>query len=323
MARPPSPLPLMPCGLDGLLREPSVFSTVAARRAGVPAHRLRRADLVSEGRGLWRRRDREPELLDRLRALQDIHPTAAFSHTTALRVLGVKLPARWDTDEAVHLTLPASAPVAARRSGVRVHRRAGERVTLEVEGVRVVDGPSAVLDLAAAGASLEDLVVVGDGMLLDERDRGRRRRQRQPVGAVRREELVARVAAQRGARGVVRARQAAELVRPGSDSPQETRLRLLVHEAGLTEPEVNPAVRLETGQRLRVDLVWAQERVAVEYDGDHHRTDQRQWREDRERDAGLRAEGWTVIRVTADVFREPHRELFLRQLRIALALPPR
>ena len=56
-------------------------------------------------------------------------------------------------------------------------------------------------------------------------------------------------------------------------------------------------------------------KVAVEYDGDQHRTDRRQWREDRERDAALRAEGWEVIRVTADVFRPGHWELFVRQLR--------
>ena len=55
--------------------------------------------------------------------------------------------------------------------------------------------------------------------------------------------------------------------------------------------------------------------MAVEYDGDQHRTDRRQWREDRERDAALRAEGWEVIRVTADVFLPGHWELFVRQLR--------
>ena len=87
---------------------------------------------------------------------------------------------------------------------------------------------------------------------------------------------------------------------------------------------MNPCIRLATGQLLRVDLVWAEAKVAVEYDGDQHRTDRRQWREDRERDAALRAEGWEVIRVTADVFRPGHWELFVRQLRglVAARTPP-
>lgn len=77
-------------------------------------------------------------------------------------------------------------------------------------------------------------------------------------------------------------------------------------------------MRLATGQALRVDLVWAEAKVAVEYDGDQHRTDRRQWREGVERDAALRAEGWTVIRVTVDVFQEPRWQSFLWQLRTAL-----
>ena len=116
-------------------------------------------------------------------------------------------------------------------------------------------------------------------------------------------------------RGIRAAREALELVRPGADSPQESRLRARLVLDGVPEPAVNPCIRLATGQRLRVDLVWAEAKVAVEYDGDQHRTDRRQWREDRERDAALRAEGWEVIRVTADVFRPGHWELFVRQLR--------
>lgn len=306
----------MPCGLDGVMRDPTVFATVAARRAGVPRHRLRRADLETAGHGLWRRTDRDEELFDRLRALQDLNQSAAFSHTTALTVLGIDLPGRWEHDPTLHLMHPSHHPVDSRRPDVTHHWRGADVPTRMVEGVRVTATAYSFVDLAALGASVEELVIVGDSALMDHREPERRRNRR--AGVVPLDVLTSGVERRRGARGVVRAREALALVRVGADSPQETRLRLRLRAEGLPEPEVNPRVGLATGQRLRVDLVWAAAKVAVEYDGDQHRTDQRQWREDRERDASLRAEGWTVIRVTADVFRRPHWELFLGQLRRAL-----
>ena len=317
MARPRSPLPLLPCGLDGVLRDPSVFATSTALRAGVPRHRLRRADLVSAGHGLWRRTDKEEDVLDRLRAYQDLHPSAAFSHTTALRVLGIDLPGRWDRDSGIHMTHPSYHPVDSRRPDLVHHWRGADTPMLVTEGVRVTGTAFAFVDMASIGALLEELVVIGDSAVLDDREPARRRNRR--VGVVSLGELREGVAHRAGARGVVQARRALELVRVGSDSPQETRLRLRLVGEGIVEPAVNPRVRLATGQALRVDLVWADAKVAVEYDGDQHRTDRRQWREDRERDAALRAEGWEVIRVTADVFRPGHWELFLRQLQALLA----
>lgn len=316
MARPLSPLPLMPCGLDGVVRDPSVFATTTALRAGVPRHRLRRSDLTSAGPALWRRTDREEVFLDRLRAFQDLHPSAAFSHTTALAVLGVDLPGRWARDPTLHLMHPSHHPVDSRRPDVAHHWRCADTPTRVLEGVRVTATAYAFVDMAALGASLEELAVIGDSALQDHREPDRRRNRR--AGVVPLEVLRTGVMQRVGARGVVRAREALGLLRVGSDSPQETRLRLRLCAAGLPEPEVNPRIPLATGQRLRVDLVWAAAKVAVEYDGDQHRTDRRQWREDRERDASLRAEGWTVIRVTADVFHPPHWELFLGQLRRAL-----
>ena len=84
MPRSPAPLPPMRCGLDGRLRAPTVFSTPAAREAGVSAARLRRGDVVSLGWGLWGRRGVEPDPMDHLRALQDLHPEGVFSHVTCL-----------------------------------------------------------------------------------------------------------------------------------------------------------------------------------------------------------------------------------------------
>jgi hypothetical protein len=89
----------------------------------------------------------------------------------------------------------------------------------------------------------------------------------------------------------------------------ETRVRLLLVRAGLPCPEVNRDVFDLAGSWLAPpDLSYPALKIAIEYDGDHHRTDRKQWRRDRARDANLREAGWIVITLTADdVFRYPDR----------------
>lgn len=86
----------------------------------------------------------------------------------------------------------------------------------------------------------------------------------------------------------------------------ETRLRLLLLDAGVAPPEVQLEVRTGVGGFVgRVDLAWPDLRLAVEYDGDHHR-EREQFRRDVERLNALRLAGWTVLRFTADdVLRRP------------------
>ncbi|MEU4159408.1 type IV toxin-antitoxin system AbiEi family antitoxin [Actinoplanes sp. NPDC026670] len=91
-----------------------------------------------------------------------------------------------------------------------------------------------------------------------------------------------------------------------SESPMETRLRLLLIDAGTAPPAVQFEVRDTNGVLLaRTDLAWPAQRLAVEYDGDHHREKQ-QFRHDLERLNHLRLAGWTVLRFSAnDVFHRP------------------
>ncbi|OCB35770.1 hypothetical protein A5675_18395 [Mycobacterium malmoense] len=101
-----------------------------------------------------------------------------------------------------------------------------------------------------------------------------------------------------GARGVRRLRAALQLTDGGAESPQETRLRLLLVGAGLPRPETQIEFR---DLRIRVDMGWREWQVAVEYDGVQHWADryQRSW--DIERIALLEAAGWVVIRVSAEM----------------------
>jgi very-short-patch-repair endonuclease len=92
----------------------------------------------------------------------------------------------------------------------------------------------------------------------------------------------------------------------------ETLLRLLLVRAGLPEPLLNPEVAVGGGV-LHPDLVYPQWGVVLEYEGDQHRTDPRQWRHDIWRREALESAGWRVVRVHRDdVLAEP--QAFLARL---------
>lgn len=109
-----------------------------------------------------------------------------------------------------------------------------------------------------------------------------------------------------GLRNVRRLRSTLKLVDGGAESPQESRVRLLLVGAGLPPPETQIEFTDEFGiARIRVDMGWRQWRVAVEYDGVQHWSDryQRSW--DIDRIAILEAMGWVVVRVSAEMLSRP------------------
>lgn len=111
-------------------------------------------------------------------------------------------------------------------------------------------------------------------------------------------ELLARSYA--GRRGVERARKAADLFDPGAQSPKESWLRVVLIQAGLPRPQTQIAVLNEFGSAIAyLDMGWERVKVAVEYDGEQHRTDRRQYSWDVRRLEMLERLGWIVIRVVA------------------------
>ena len=94
-------------------------------------------------------------------------------------------------------------------------------------------------------------------------------------------------------------RLAASYVRDRVDSVPESNLRLLMVLAGLPQPEINPWVLDENGERkYRLDLAYTAFRLAIEYDGRWH-DDPEQVLRDQQRRAWLRARGWTVLVIKA------------------------
>ena len=93
-----------------------------------------------------------------------------------------------------------------------------------------------------------------------------------------------------------------------AESPQESRLRLLLAEKGFPAPEPQYEVPALDGTVLyRLDLAWPTFRIALEYDGYEAHEDRSA--EDLERDRRLAARGWLVVRVRKDVFEPGHAPL--------------
>jgi hypothetical protein len=105
----------------------------------------------------------------------------------------------------------------------------------------------------------------------------------------------------KGHRNVRRARAALNLVDAGAESPRETWLRLLLVEAGYPRPRTQIPVYGGFGELVAVlDMGWEDIKVAVEYEGDHHRADRRQFNRDIARFEALTELGWIVVRVTVE-----------------------
>ncbi|GAA4938899.1 hypothetical protein EV188_108250 [Actinomycetospora succinea] len=127
------------------------------------------------------------------------------------------------------------------------------------------------------------------------------------VGEFEPEAILEHVGGRSRPRGHRRLAPAVEAAEPGSGSPPETRLRLVLVEHGIPRPVVQcPVPGVRAAWVPHVDLGWPELKVAVEYQGDLHRTDPEQWRRDQERWAVLGAAGWLVIPATwEDLYRRP------------------
>ena len=105
----------------------------------------------------------------------------------------------------------------------------------------------------------------------------------------------------KGARGVRRLKAALSVMDGGAQSPKETWLRLVLIDGGVPAPKTQIMVHNGDFYPLAyLDMGWEEFMVAVEYDGDHHRIDRRQYIKDISRLKMLENRGWIVIRVIAE-----------------------
>ncbi|WP_395310279.1 DUF559 domain-containing protein [Mycobacterium sp. AMU20-3851] len=101
-----------------------------------------------------------------------------------------------------------------------------------------------------------------------------------------------------GKRGIRQLQTALDLHDPGAESPRESWLRLLIIGAGYPRPRTQiPVVSADGRRKYFLDMGWEDFKLAVEYDGDHHRTSPAQFAHDIVRTEDLDELGWHRLRV--------------------------
>jgi hypothetical protein len=102
-------------------------------------------------------------------------------------------------------------------------------------------------------------------------------------------------------RGVIQARELADLADPRAESPQESRARLRCVDAGFPCPEPQIDVFDETGDLLaRLDMGWRELLRALEFDGDEGHSTPAQKAHDQARRERVERRGWGLAVVTSE-----------------------
>lgn len=237
------------------------------------------------------------ELVDRCLAAElVVPPNAFFTHRTAARLWPLPVPGEEQVGPLhVGVMAPEHPP---RRAGLVGHAISDPAAFTVRRGDHRLIDPGTLFCQLSAALGVADLVAVGDALVLVPR----RTDQRDSRPWLDLPVLYERVNQFRG-RGKARAERAVRLVRSGSESRPETLVRLAILDAGLPEPEVNVDVHTAAGVFVgRADLLYRRYRLAVEYDGDHHRVDTVQYDRDARRMDDFAAAGWRVVRITKRSF---------------------
>lgn len=295
-----------------------VFRTEHAVQAGVHGRRLSQPDLARLLHGVYARagaeparagRDAHPNELWRIRqerrarALAPVlPPDVFFAGRTAAALWGLPI---FGKDERIEIA-SLEPDRRIRRPEVQFSRLVPAMVrVVEHDGVRLSD-PATTWVMLGAKVSLEDMIVLGDAVIREERMPGTARIVNAPLASL--DDLRA-AALVRKRRGGPRAREALPQLSTQSASPGETVLRLRLREWGFGEPVLDYDVWDGAGRLMGCsEIVYPEYRVAMEYEGDHHRVSHAQWQRDIEKYHDYQQHGWLVIRVTATLLhREPEK----------------
>jgi len=256
-----------------------------ATRFGLSRHQLSGRAWTRLGGGVYALKEIANEPLVRLRGATQRTPDAVFSGPTAGWLHGIDLPPCAPIEVCVP---PASSSTSS--SGGRVRRLVLAKEDIVVcQGLRTTSALRTAADLGSQ-ASCVDSVIALDMATHN--------------GLVSLDELRCWAETHRGRAGVARLRRAIDLCEPATQSPMETRLRLILVLGGLPKPEVQVDIHDDDGMFLaRVDLLYRDKRIAIEYDGIQHGETHDY---DSRRQNLLFLAGYRVLRFTApDVFRMP------------------
>lgn len=235
---------------------------------------------------------------------QQVGRPLLFGMTTSLALQSVPLPERCDLDISLLHTVSSTKKrrIRARSASLVSHiwQSAGQAGKVRInQHVLALDLFHCWAQLSSH-VSLESLVILGDAVMSAT--------SKQPMLAQKRDgkmiyrdfvRAVEHMPKFAGRKSCIRALM---LMRPGTDSPKESEQRLSLQSHGIPPAVVNhvvPHIMFGSGAAITLDLAWPEYKVAVEYDGDQHRTDKTQWRRDQEKRGRLQSRGWLVFVATA------------------------
>jgi very-short-patch-repair endonuclease len=277
------------------------FTLADARAGGLDEaelrRRLRRGELRAVYRGVYVHAAVEDSVELRARSLTRVLPSSmAVSHESAAALWGVDVapvPGRPEADLTV--TVPPSGR-APRWPGVRVvESTLPSDAVRRLAGVRVTSRERTTADLMRE-RPLVEAVVAADAMTAP-----------WPASLAGLEGVLGGMA---GRRGIAVARRALSHVEPLTESPMETRLRMLLVMSGFERPVAQHVVRSGSAFVARVDLAYPGLRLGLEYDG--REAHPAGFARDRQRGNALREAGWTVLHFAAeDVGRDAERTVAL------------
>lgn len=224
----------------------------------------------------------------RLRAhLLTARGDAVYSYFSAARLQGLFV---WNCGPSVHVTRRATVSGTSSAHDVSAHHEplSEEELTfqpLRTGGqVRVTTLERTVVDCARLGG-FQEAVVIGDDALRH---------------GARLEVMWAIVEAMPGRRGIRKARRVLRSLDARSESPGESRTRVIIAEMDIDQPE--PQVTLSAGGAIyRPDFVWRKQKLIVEFDGDIKYFAYKRTAEvivaERKRERRLSEEGWRFVRL--------------------------
>lgn len=264
------------------------FTLEQARAAGLTRHSLQSSAWCRVFRTVWVAADVPHSRQMRFAAARLILPPhAVICGLTAAWLYGVDVRHRDDLDVDVSFA-----------KGRRLRTRPGLRVcqeTLDAADVSTVDGIQVTTPLRTAFDCLRWLrgaerLVVADALT--------------HAGLTDVDELCRYFAGKRRLRNLRIGERLLDLVEPRTESPMETRLRMVLVDAGLAPPHAQWEVRDAWGGLVgRLDLAYPDARIGIEYDGAEH---WQQRRADDRRRAAIRELGWDVLVFSAeDVYSTP------------------
>lgn len=272
---------MRPAAVPPHLRD-TPFTTAQAHAAGITSSALRGRQWRRVFHGVWVHADVPDTRELRLAAARLVLPTP-FVLRGPTAAWAYRADVRRDDDLDVHIYVTTGSRVRQRPGLYPLEASLAPEDVRESGGWLLTSPARTAFDCLRLPNEVES-IVFADALI--------------HLGRTSSSEIAAYVASHPGNRNCRLAERRLRDVEPKSESPMETRLRLLLVRAGLPRPSAQWVVHDEAGTFVaRLDLAWPDFKVSIEYDGAQHWAERRH--DDRRR-AAARSLGWHIDVVSAE-----------------------